>query len=78
MTDDKISDRISSLRKGMMNKDFAKMVGMSESVASRWCSGHTEPSASAIRLICISCDVSANWLLDLDAEDCPNCHEDLA
>jgi transcriptional regulator with XRE-family HTH domain len=58
-----IAKRLRSLRGNMLQRDYAKKIGMTPSVYLRYERGERRLRDFQIRNICVICGVSANWLL---------------
>lgn len=52
-------------QKGIMQMDFAEEVGVHPAIISYWCNGHRKPNLSNLINICVSLNVSADYLLGL-------------
>ena len=63
-----IGMRLKDLRGERSQRAFADMIGCSQTSYSGWEVQGKEPGANAIRLICLSCGVSADWLLGIGSE----------
>lgn len=53
---------------GKNNIQIAKACRVDRKAVSRWCNGHSEPSAERIYNLCIVLGVSSDWLLGLEDE----------
>lgn len=64
-------DKLRSLRKSrrprLTQEELAEKLNMTQRKISRMETGETEPSLEDIRTICRYFNVSADWLLDLEA-----------
>ncbi len=65
-----INEKIKELRteKGLTQKELSKVLGIGQSTISEWEKGIYEPTASAIKMLAIYFDVSADYLLGLEDE----------
>lgn len=65
-----INEKIKELRteKGLTQKELSKALGIGQSTISEWEKGIYEPTASAIKVLAIYFDVSADYLLGLEDE----------
>ena len=66
----KIGERIKELRneKKITQKELSQMTNIAQSTISGWEKNLFEPTASAIKILCIVFDVSADYLLGLEDE----------
>ena len=66
----KIGERITELRKEkkITQKELSQMTNIAQSTISGWEKNLFEPTASAIKIVCVCLDVSADYLLGLEDE----------
>lgn len=50
---------------GLSKNKFAELVGVSAMSISDWTTGKIQPNAESIYLICVKCNLSADYLLGL-------------
>ena len=60
-----IGARIKQLRDSISYVEFGKKLGLSPASLERWEKGRNNIKSDAVIQICLSCDVSADWLLGL-------------
>lgn len=65
-----INEKIKELRteKGLTQKELSKVLGIGQSTISEWEKGIYEPTASAIKMLAIYFNVTADYLLGLEDE----------
>lgn len=63
--------RLRELRGNLTQQQIAEKVGLKQQNWARYESGQVVPGAEALRQICVSCGVSADWLLGLPGAQSP-------
>ena len=65
-----IGARLSALaaQRGLSQEALASVLGADSSTVSRWICGRQTPSVEAVVKICVSLDVSPDWLLGFDED----------
>jgi transcriptional regulator with XRE-family HTH domain len=64
----KFAERLKEILKynHISQNEFAKKIGMSQSIVNNYCTGRREPSLDALMLICKTLDESADYMLGLE------------
>ena len=63
--------RLNELRGSLSVYAFAKKCSIPQPIMDRYCKGQSVPSIDKCTLICVTCNVSADWLLCLSDEKHP-------
>ena len=64
----KFSERLKTVLKesGVSQSEFAKKIGMSQSVVNNYCTGKREPTLDSLIVICKALGESADYLLGIE------------
>lgn len=60
-----VVERLTTLKRGRSNTEFADFLGISRNTVNYWMSGQRLPSAENLRTIALACNVSVDYIIDL-------------